>query len=172
MAFSPETIDEIANSRELVINYMRIRTRDPDRAEDMAHDALLRALQSSANNGRPPEQAIPSYLCAIAMNVFKDEIRRSKVRSNFAFLVASSDRCFDGESTVIATEQLGKIRRSKMIRTFEDMHNLGILLPARVSLKQGFRAIRKFQRDQRLEITQQSKNSSMQKSGDLEVHLL
>jgi RNA polymerase sigma-70 factor (ECF subfamily) len=94
--------------RPALVAFFTRRVRDRHQAEDLAHDTLLRALNSS-NLGEQPD----AYVFRIAQNLLIDSTRRRQVRNSFlqSALVEAQLECdaLDPERIVQARQQLSRM---------------------------------------------------------------
>ena len=76
------TIDRrLLDRREQVLAFIRSKVSDPDLAEDILQDSLLRAIQASPNL-RDDERLVP-WFYRIVRNAITDTYRRSATRSKY-----------------------------------------------------------------------------------------
>lgn len=67
-----------AEFRSALIGYFRSRIAEPQEAEDLAHDVLVRLFRRT---GISDMRALPSYVFETANSVFVDWMRRNKARA-------------------------------------------------------------------------------------------
>lgn len=89
--------------------YARALTRDTLRADDLVHDALVRALESG--QAARPNTNLRTWMMTVLHNVFIDEQRRKRVEARHAdTLVQMSDEVTPPSQE--AQVRLGQIRRA------------------------------------------------------------
>ena len=112
-----EIADDEANAfnrrwRPALVAFFTRRVRDRHQAEDLAHDTLLRAL-NSGNLGEQPD----AYVFRIAQNLLIDSTRRRQVRNSFlqSALAEAQLECdpLDPERIAQAREQLSLIAEAR-----------------------------------------------------------
>ena len=93
--------------------YARALTRDTLRADDLVHDALVRALESG--QASRPNTNLRTWMMTVLHNVFIDEQRRKRVEARHAdVLVQLSD-------DVAPPAQEGQVRLMQIRKAFEGL---------------------------------------------------
>lgn len=76
-AMDPQTAEQLFESRQRFVDYVRRRVNDAELAEDIVHDSLLRALKA-APSLRDDERLVPWFF-RILRNAVIDEYRKRDV---------------------------------------------------------------------------------------------
>jgi RNA polymerase sigma factor (sigma-70 family) len=80
MALSKETRDKIEAYLPKLVEFLRIRTRNNERAEDIAQKACVRVFSTQAKRSDFEIQHVPAYLQRTAMRLLFDDARDNKRR--------------------------------------------------------------------------------------------
>jgi len=88
-----------------LVGFLQQRLRDRGRAEELAQEAFVRALQRRPDNPR-------AWLYTVAANLARDEVRRLAVRRGHLHLVRddSAAGASDGESEMMKRERAERAR--------------------------------------------------------------
>ena len=108
-------IEEIYNEYfKVVYRYLFCLTRDSDKAEELTQETFYRAVQKI--DTFEGNSKISSWLCKIAKNIYLDEIKKEKRKTELNEEVDIIDKDFDLEKQIISKED--------KISLYKKIHNL------------------------------------------------
>lgn len=118
-------IEEIYNEYfKVVYRYLFCLTRNSDKAEELTQETFYRAVQKiDSFNGN---SKISSWLCQIAKNLYLDELKKEKRKTELNDEVDIIDKDFDLENQVIFKED--KILLYKKIHNLDNITKEVIIL--------------------------------------------
>lgn len=118
-------IEEIYNEYfKVVYRYLFCLTRNSDKAEELTQETFYRAVQKiDSFNGN---SKISSWLCQIAKNLYLDELKKEKRKTELNDEVDIIDKDFDLENQVIFKED--KISLYKKIHNLDNITKEVIIL--------------------------------------------
>lgn len=108
-------IEEIYNEYfKVVYRYLFCLTRNSDKAEELTQETFYRAVQKIENF--EGNCKISSWLCQIAKNIYLDELKKEKRKTELNEEIDIVDKEFDLENQIISQED--------KISLYKKIHNL------------------------------------------------
>lgn len=118
-------IEEIYNEYfKVVYRYLFCLTRNTDKAEELTQETFYRAVQKI--DKFEGNSKISSWLCQIAKNLYLDELKKEKRKTELNEEVDIIDKDFDLENQVISQED--KISLYKKIHNLDNITKEVIIL--------------------------------------------
>lgn len=118
-------IEEVYNEYfKVVYRYLFCLTRNSDKAEELTQETFYRAVQKIDNF--EGNCKISSWLCQIAKNIYLDELKKEKRKTELNEEVDIIDKEFDLENQVISQED--KISLYKKIHNLDNITKEVIIL--------------------------------------------
>lgn len=116
MDFSGKVLDQVAAYRPKLVAFMRRKGQRLEDAEDVAQEAILRALGS-----KEVPRNVPAWLGTIALNLVRDRARSAAVRERHAFKDTQDYDHFFNTQSAKATDQVTKLRAQEIVKQVSTM---------------------------------------------------